>query len=277
MIRFTFLSENKTDNPECDAEFGLSVYIETGEKKILFDTGASKLFVKNAGRKHVDLSRVDACVISHGHYDHTGGVPEFCSVNKTAPVYIHREAFRETYGETDGRMDRYPCSILWSEEEKKAVADRLKLTDGPCWITDNIVVSGTIPDVADNVPTENFYIKEDDGSMTKDPMAHEQFLAIRNGDQGVFVFSGCSHKGVIPVLSYVKALFPGERIAGLVAGMHLFAATDQVRRQVVDKVIGENPDLVVPVHCTGIDAICMLKEKLGDRCIVATAGDSYEY
>lgn len=277
MIKFTFISENKTDNPGCDAEFGLSVYIETPDMNILFDTGASDMFEVNARRTHVDLTRVDACVISHGHYDHTNGVPRFCQLNDHAPVYIHKNAFNEAYGTTDGEIDKYACSILWKEEQRKAVQDRLSFTDGPCWLSDNIVVSGTIPDIEGNVPTENFYIKRADGSLTPDPMDHEQFLAIRNGAEGVFVFSGCSHKGVLPVLSYVKALFPGEHIEGLVAGMHLFASSDETRKTVVDKVIAEKPDIVMPVHCTGIDAICMLKERLGDKCIVATCGDSYEY
>lgn len=277
MIKFTFLSENKTDNPACDAEFGLSIYIETPALNILFDAGASDLFEKNARRLHVDLEEADACVISHGHYDHTGGVPRFCVINDDAPIYIHKDAFKETYGTTDGVMDKHPCSILWSDSEKSTVRARIKLTDGPLWLTKDIVISGTIPDIPGNVPTEKFYIKDIEGVLNPDPMDHEQFLAIRNGDQGIFIFSGCSHKGVIPALSYVKKLFPGERIAGLVAGMHLFGVTDEVRRQVVDKVVAEDPDMVAPVHCTGIDAIIMLKERLGDRCIVATAGDSYEY
>lgn len=277
MIKFIFLSENKTENPKCNAEHGLSVYIETEEMTLLMDTGASNLFESNAKARHIDLACAEALVISHGHYDHTQGVPQFCRINQTAPVYIHKDAFGECYGMTKGNMDKHPCSIIWSSEERRQIKDRLRLTDGPLWLTENIVISGTIPDVAGNVPTEQFYEKRADGSFIPDLMNHEQFLAIRNGQKGIFVFSGCSHKGVIPVLEYTKKLFPGEKIQGLVAGMHLYEASDQVRRTVIDKVIKEQPEIVMPVHCTGIDAICMLKEALRDKCIVATAGGKFEY
>lgn len=277
MIKFTFLAENKTDNPGCDAEHGLSIYLETEEMTILFDTGASNLFERNAQRRHVDLTKVQALVISHGHYDHTEGVPRFCQLNQTAPVYIHKDAFGQCYGMINGKLDKHPCSLKWSQEDRERISDRLHLTDGPLWLTDNIVISGTIPDVAGNEPTERFYEKTADGQLIPDLMKHEQFLAVRNGEKGIYLFSGCSHKGVIPVLAYAKELFPGEKIAGLIAGMHLFSATDEMRRAVVDKVIDEHPDLVMPVHCTGIDAICMLKTRLGDKCVVATAGDTYEY
>lgn len=277
MIRFTFLSENKTEHPACNAEHGLSIYIETEEKKILFDTGASNLFYTNARHCNVDLTKVETAVISHGHYDHTEGVPKFCQINQSAPVYIHQDAFAPFYGMENGEMDQDPCGLLWSEEQRNAIADRLKLTDGPLWLTENIVISGTIPDVPGNVPTEQFYQKHEDGSFSIDSMSHEQFLAIRNGEKGIVVFSGCSHKGVIPVLAYTKKLFPGERIAMLVAGMHLYGSSNQVRQQVVENIMAEKPDVVMPVHCTGIDAICMLKAALGDGCVVATVGESYEY
>lgn len=277
MMKFTFLSENKTDRPGCDAEHGLSIYIETEEMTILFDTGASNLFERNARRKHVDLRKPQALVISHGHYDHTEGVPRFCQINETAPIYIHKDAFGECYGMDDGKIDTKPCSLKWSQEEREKMADRFHLTDGPLWLTDNIVISGTIPDVPGNEPTEQFFEKKPDGQMVPDPMNHEQFLAIRNGEKGIFIFSGCSHKGVIPVLEYTKKLFPGEKIAALIAGMHLFSASDAMRAAVVEKVVREHPDVVMPVHCTGIDAICMLKAELGDKCVVATAGDTYEY
>lgn len=277
MIRFTFLAENKTENPACNAEHGLSIFIETEEKTILFDTGASDMFAENAKGCHVDLTKVEDLVISHGHYDHTEGVPKFCQINSIAPVYIHKDGFGECYGQVNGKIDTTPCSLLWTREQREAVESRLSLTDGPLWLTDNIVISGTIPDIPGNVPTEKFFEKKQDGSFAPDPMNHEQFLAIRNGDKGVVVFSGCSHKGVIPALAYAKKLFPGERISILVAGMHLYSASEQIRKQVVDKVLEEHPDIVMPVHCTGIDAICMLKTALGDKCVVATAGNRYEY
>lgn len=277
MMKFTFLSENKTDNPGCDAEHGLSIYIETEEMILLFDTGASNLFERNARRKHVDLTKPQALVISHGHYDHTEGVPRFCQINRTAPVYIHKDAFSQCYGMVGDKIDEKSCSLQWSQEEREKMEERFHLTDGPLWLTDNIVISGTIPDVPGNEPTERFFEKKPDGQMVPDPMNHEQFLAIRNGEMGIFIFSGCSHKGVIPVLEYTKQLFPGEKIAGLIAGMHLFSASQAMRAAVVEKVVKEHPDLVMPVHCTGIDAICMLKAELGHKCVVATAGASYEY
>ncbi|MFR1724664.1 MBL fold metallo-hydrolase [Emergencia timonensis] len=277
MMNFTFLSENKTDNPGCDAEHGLSIYIETDEMTILFDTGASNLFERNAERKHIDLTKPEALVISHGHYDHTEGVPRFCEINKTAPIYIHRDAFGECYGMEGDKIDKKPCSLKWSQDERKRIEDRFCLTEGPLWLTDNIVISGTIPDVPGNEPTEKFFEKKADGQMVPDPMNHEQFLGIRNGEKGIFLFSGCSHKGIVPVLEYSKQLFPGEKIAGIIAGMHLFSATDEMRKTVVGKVIAEHPTMVMPVHCTGIEAICMLKSELGDQCIVATAGNSYAY
>ena len=114
-MRFRFLMENKTDGPGCIAEHGLSIYIETQGRRILFDTGASGLFVQNAEKLGVDLGRVDDVVISHGHYDHTGGVPAFCDCNKTAPIYIHKNAFHETYGlEQNGEWEKEPCSIRWT-------------------------------------------------------------------------------------------------------------------------------------------------------------------
>lgn len=277
MIKFRFLAENKTENPACNAEHGLSIFIETEEKRILFDTGASDMFAENAEKCHVDLTTVQDLVISHGHYDHTEGVPRFCQINKSAPVYIHKDAFGECYGQVNGKIDTTPCSLFWTEEERKALAPRLSLTDGPLWLTDNIVISGTIPEVPENVVTEQFFEKKPDGTFVTDPMNHEQFLAIRNGDKGIVIFSGCSHKGVIPVLAYTKELFPGEKISVLVAGMHLYSSTDAVRKRVVEKILAEQPDVVMPVHCTGIDAICMVKTALGDRCVVATVGNRYEY
>ncbi|MHC1721647.1 MAG: MBL fold metallo-hydrolase [Aminipila sp.] len=286
MVKFTFLSENKTDHPGCMAEHGLSVYIEAAEKIILFDTGASDVFAKNAEFLNIDLKQVEHTVISHGHYDHTEGLPDFCNINTNSHIYIHKDAFEETYGTENGVLDKKPCSILWEEKIKDSILKRTIQTDGIYKISEDIVISGTIPNVEGIQTTEKFYIKKvsQNGKveLSEDEMKHEQFLVIRDRDKegiskGIYVFSGCSHKGVIPVIRYAKQIFPGEKLLGLIAGMHLYSADEATRNKVVTEIVKENIKMVMPVHCTGIKAICDLKAAMEDKCIVATTGDSYEY
>ncbi len=272
MTKMTFLSDNKTESGACLAEWGLSVLIETGTKKILFDTGQSDLFARNAKKLHVDLTDVDFAVISHGHYDHTNGVPAFARIAPQAPIYIHKNAFAKFYGTTDGEIDDYNCGILWTDEEKAALEGHLSLTDGPVWITPDIVISGTIPDAPELRPIEQFYRLRPDGSLTPDDMSHEQFLAIRDPEKGILLFSGCSHKGILAAIRYAKALFPGEKIACILAGMHLIAASPADRLATIEAVKAEDPELVIPLHCTGMEAIAQLKGALGGRCLLACVG-----
>ena len=272
-MKFRFLMENKTERTGVVAEHGLSVYIEAQGKKILFDSGASRLFAANAAAMDIDLSKVDFAVVSHGHYDHTGGFPLFHEINPAAPIYIHKNALRVSYGMEKGEIEKEPCSILWTDEELKALSSQLVFTDGPCEITENIKITGTVPVGDDFAPTENFYCY-DGTELIADDMSHEQCLVIRE-PEGLYIFSGCSHRGVINGLNACKSLFPGERVAVLVAGMHLYSASEEDRKRVIDEIVSENMDEVMPVHCTGIQAICDLKSRLGDKCTVATAG--YEY
>ncbi|MBQ3185239.1 MAG: MBL fold metallo-hydrolase, partial [Firmicutes bacterium] len=168
----------------------------------------------------------------------------------------------------------YKAQDGFSDEERAALADRLKFTEGPVYITDNICITGTVPYAEGTNITENFYYKDNDGEWQKDDMSHEQVLVIREPD-GLYIFSGCSHRGVISALEAGKAMFPGERVAVLVAGMHLYSASEEDRKYVVDQMAAEGLDKVMPVHCTGIKAICDLKTKLGDACVVAVAGDVF--
>jgi 7,8-dihydropterin-6-yl-methyl-4-(beta-D-ribofuranosyl)aminobenzene 5'-phosphate synthase len=281
-MKAAILSENRTNRPECLAEHGLSVYIETGDRKILFDLGASDIYIQNAKQMKIDLEQVDAVVISHGHYDHTGGAPSFCEINRKAKIYIHEKAFETAYGMENGKLDETPCSIRWTEAQRIGIQERLVLTTGVTWLTEDVAVSGTIPKPDGFLPTEPFYIKNSDGSMTVDPMDHEQFLAVRLRDgegksRGVFLFSGCSHNGVIPCLHYARALFPEERLLGLLAGMHLYQSSAATRREILTQIAAEKVDYILPVHCTGIQAICDLKLSMGEHCIPAGAGDQFDF
>lgn len=273
-MEFKFLVENKTESEGILAEHGLSIYIDTGDVKILFDAGASDAFAMNAERMKVDLSQVDMAVISHGHYDHTGGIPMFCRLNRKAPVYIHKNAFRESHGFKNGEIEDEMCGIRWTAEQRDGISDRFVMTDGPLKITDDIIISGTVPMAEGFEPTEKFYYFNVNGSPVFDDMSHEQILVIRR-PEGLFVFSGCSHRGVISALEEARRLFPGEKVVLLVAGMHLYSATPEQRAEVIRRLKEEEVQKIMPVHCTGIDAICDLRREFGEDCFIGMAGESY--
>ncbi|MCI8609057.1 MAG: MBL fold metallo-hydrolase [Firmicutes bacterium] len=279
-MKFRFLVDNKTENPRCMAEWGLSILIESRGKKILMDTGASPLFAENAKAMGVDLSEVDALVISHGHYDHTEGAPAFIELNEKAPIYLHEKALGLTFGETGGIIDEEDCGIRWSREFLEQMDFRLALTQGMQAITDNITLIGNIPDFDGYPSTERFWraVTDDNGERryVQDRMEHEQFLVVEE-EKGLYIFSGCSHRGVVPTIKYTQQLFPGKRIAGLIAGMHLYPVSPAKRAEIVEEIARLDMDCVFPVHCTGMEAILKFKMLLKDKCIVASAGDVYEY
>jgi 7,8-dihydropterin-6-yl-methyl-4-(beta-D-ribofuranosyl)aminobenzene 5'-phosphate synthase len=275
-MKITFLSENKTDQPPYLGEHGLSVLVETEATKILFDAGASDLMHQHAKEKKLDLGQVDLCVISHGHFDHTGGIPSFVNTNKKAPIVVHKEGFQEAYYMEKGVMEKEPCSILWTEEQRLQIEPRLYETEGPYFWTKDVWVSGTIPEQYGNESIEDFYIKEEDGSYRKDPMKHEQFLVVREKGE-LYLFFGCSHKGVFPALNYVKDQFPNEKIRLLVAGMHLYNGDCNMISRVIQRLLSYEIPEILPVHCTGIHGICQMKQELPNVVKIACVGDEFEY
>ncbi len=274
-MRITFLSDNKTENSKCMAEWGLSILVESKGKKLLFDVGASGIFADNAESLGIDLAKVDAAAISHGHYDHTEGMERFCGLNCDAPIYIHKEAIGESYAlDKNGEIEDVDYGIRWSGEFKKSVAPRLILTEGVTKINDNMTLVGNVPLLDEYPMTETFFRRSDDG-WRADPMDHEQFLVVEE-ERGIYIISGCSHKGVMSIIYRVKELFAGKPIIAFIAGMHLYTLSGEKQREIVNAICGLGVEWVFPVHCTGMEAIIMFKENLGDRCVAASAGKSYE-
>ena len=267
------LVENKTYQDNCLAEHGLSLYIDLDGRKILFDTGKSDMMIHNARQMGVDLSEIDVAVISHGHYDHTGGVPAFCDINRTAPVIIHKNAFKQTYARVgEGELSKKNCGIRWAPD---AIKERLVLSDGAIFIDDNTAVSGSIPPQDGFEPGMKFY-ENDNRGLVLDGMEHEQFLAFR-GDDGIYLFCGCCHLGVMSGIHYAQRLFPDEKIQVLVAGMHLMYTPTEEIETLIDRIEESGVQTVVPLHCTGLFATGLLKNRLKDRCILLNTGDSYHW
>ena len=282
-MKLSFLVDNKTEHSNCQAEWGLSIFVESCGHKILFDTGCSDMFTRNAKAMEIDLTQAEAVLISHGHFDHTEGMPAFVEINKTAPIYIHKNAFSVFHGTEGDKISDRNCGLLWSEEFTESIKNRFVLTENVVKVTDNMTLIGNIPDFDEYSPTEKFYkevkkVSADGVSATvlePDDMSHEQFLVVEEGNH-IFIVSGCSHRGVIPTILTAQKYFPDKKIAALIAGMHMYSLNGEKRSEMVRQIIGAGVEKVFPLHCTGMDAIIEFKTKMGENCVVATAGDVYE-
>ncbi|WP_050753759.1 MBL fold metallo-hydrolase [Pseudobacteroides cellulosolvens] len=276
MIKIRLLAENYARKRHMLAEHGLSIWIEKDKKRILFDTGQSDIFSLNAEQAGVDISKAELLVLSHGHYDHTGGVAEFCRANHHAPVYIHKDAFQKRYyGKKESNRN---IGIPWTENGRYDIDipdERLVVNKGPVNIDEDIVISGEIPSTVDfeGVP-HNFFIDDGNGNLSQDMIIDEQMLLIK-GNAGVYVFVGCSHAGIINCIKYAKKLFPDDKIAGVIGGMHLEGVSDIRLQLTIQHFLDMGIHTVIPLHCTGLLPIWEIKRFLKEHCKMLTVGDEF--
>jgi 7,8-dihydropterin-6-yl-methyl-4-(beta-D-ribofuranosyl)aminobenzene 5'-phosphate synthase len=195
------------------SEHGLSMYFKFAGKRILFDTGASDKFIYNATLHGIDLSKVDICVISHGHYDHTGGLAYFLEINKKAVVYMKKGALDEYYTK---RLVRYIYTGINRDFFNK-YSERLVFVDDDVDIAPGLTIANITKYRHYPVYTNSMFQKKD-GKMVADDLSHEIFINAKT-DSGNVVLTGCSHHGLINILRTAQDKF--GKIYGVVGGFHL--------------------------------------------------------
>ena len=258
-MKMTVLMEN-TALPGFSCEHGLSLLIESGARRILFDAGQSGAFADNAEALGVDLSRVNLAVLSHGHYDHGGGMLTFLQRNQTAPIYLRMEAFGPYYNGS---------SKYIGLDEKLRNTDRLRFVAGKRSLGEGMTLySGA------DLPTP-FGIRPfglsvcRNGAYLPEQFLHEQYLIMEENGKRI-CFSGCSHRGV---LNIVRQFCPDV----LVGGFHfskLDPAGEDLRRAA--EVLLEGDTVYYTGHCTGQAQFDVLKTIMGDRLRSIHAGMVFE-
>jgi len=256
-MKITVLTENTSSKKGIEPEHGLSLYIEANGKKILFDMGQTDLFAKNAKELGTDLEDVDLAIISHGHYDHGGGLETFLGINKKAPVYINKNAFGPHYNGTEKYIG-LDASLKGNE--------RLIYTDGKFVISDGFVLDSYNEKERKN-SFGSFGLKEKRGdSFIPDTFEYEQYLLIdENGKRTVI--SGCSHKGILDIVAWTR---PDV----LIGGFHFskMPLGDGLKKAAID--LGAYKTKYYTCHCTGIDQFEFMKKYINDLYYIS-AGDSF--
>ena len=243
-MRIVTLLENTACRAGLAAEHGLSLYIETGSHRLLFDAGQSAAFGENANQLGVDLTKVNLAVLSHGHYDHGGGLARFLEINKTAPVWVNPHAFEPHYNaaEKDIGLDpqlRSNSRIRFSSEAEMIGGGLTLYSRIPC-------PHGIRP----------FGLTM--GKGVPEDFRHEQYLLIEEGGKRILI-SGCSHRGILNIMDHFRpdVLVGGFHFMKLdPAGPELEAAAAKLRRYPCTYYTG---------HCTGEDQFTALKAQLGNR------------
>lgn len=268
-MKITVLTENtKLENSDLIAEHGISLFIEKDGYNILFDTGGpQESAIKNASRLGIDLGKVDAVIISHGHDDHTGGLLKFFQINDKAPVYLKKEALGSYYSKRP-EGEKY---IGIDSKIVEKYTERLYFIDKTVEIAKNVFI---VPNIHKkfSVPSSNSVLFEKvNGKLVKDNFKHESFMVIKN-DNKIIVLTGCGHSGIKNIINTAKEAFPDKKIGNVIGGFHLQAGArtfEVAEKEEVEEIAEwlklEAAGQIYTGHCTGERGFNIMKPILSDK------------
>jgi 7,8-dihydropterin-6-yl-methyl-4-(beta-D-ribofuranosyl)aminobenzene 5'-phosphate synthase len=281
-MRITALIENDlaAGRDDLTAEFGLSFHVDTGAHQVLFDTGTSGTFADNAEALGIDLTDVDVAVVSHHHFDHGGGLRRFLEVNDRATIYLRGSELAELYFKAFFVVKK-PIGLDHSLFD--AHSDRFEFVTESTEVVPGVFLLTEIGSSHARPKGNRRLFAERDGRLVPDSFDHELMMVIRDQD-GLVVFSGCSHHGILNMIDAAVAHFPEQPIKAILGGFHLiglpfFNSMAASRREVEDigrLILEHSPGIVYSSHCTGQKAFSVLKGVMGDTLESIHTGTSVE-
>jgi 7,8-dihydropterin-6-yl-methyl-4-(beta-D-ribofuranosyl)aminobenzene 5'-phosphate synthase len=270
-MRVTSLVDNDRveTSGELTPEFGLSMLVEHGESTVLFDMGSTSAFADNAARLAVDIAAVDAAVVSHQHFDHGGGLAHFLGANSRAKIYLRDAPLADRRFKAFAVIDR-PIGLDLELVERHR--DRFEFVSDTAEIVPGIILLTAIGSTHQQ-PRGNrrLYVRRETGYV-QDPFDHELLMVVRE-DDGMVVFTGCSHSGVLNLIDAAIEAFPGTPIKAVFGGFHLIGLpfynsmaasrreVESLGREILERVSGP----VFTGHCTGKKAFPILEGVMGKQ------------
>ncbi|MFC2002422.1 MBL fold metallo-hydrolase [Chloroflexota bacterium] len=270
-VRITTLSENIAAMGDLLAEWGLSILVETEAANVLLDTGRSISASYNTDNLGIDLGRVDKIVLSHSHYDHTGGLRQVLrQMGKEVEIIAHPDVWADKYAYREGQGYRY-IGIPFRHQELESLGAAFNLTTKPVKITDSIMTTGEIPMITDFETIDPvLYVKEDD-DWQPDNVLDDQAIII-NTELGLVVILGCAHRGIINTLYHAQQLTGVKTIRTVLGGSHLLGAAEERVWLTIAALKELDVQQLGLCHCTSLAVATLMTQEFGEKFFFNVTG-----
>ena len=251
------------------AEHGLALYIESEGRRALFDTGQGRALADNARALGIKLETIDTLVLSHGHYDHTGGLATVLHA-AAVDLYCHPGVTQPRYAIRNGGAKAIHMPHVAMAAMDKVSEKRLHWVLEPVMLSPTIGITGPIPRQSDFEDAGGPFYLDPEGRRA-DPLADDMALYIQTA-LGLVVCVGCCHAGLVNTLNHVRRLNDNAPVFAVIGGFHLLHAGIRRLEQTIHALRVVTPHMIVPCHCTGEHAVAVLSDSLGQRVVPGAAG-----